>query len=57
MYHFSHNKIKNFKTCSVIINFFKPEFTNICFWYVPKSLEDMDRSSVEFKNKLNSVGL
>jgi glutamate decarboxylase len=35
--------------------FFKPEYTNVCFWYVPKSIQHLNRNSDEFKTKLNNV--
>ncbi len=40
---------------SFIIKFQKPEFTNVCFWYVPKSIQCLDKSSDEYKQKLNGV--
>jgi len=32
-----------------------PECTNVCFWYIPKSIQHMDRKSPEFKEKLHAV--
>ncbi|CAF0984058.1 unnamed protein product [Brachionus calyciflorus] len=32
-----------------------PEMTNICFWYVPISLQKMDKNSNEYKQKLHQV--
>lgn len=32
-----------------------PQCTNVCFWYIPKSLQHMDRSSQEYKDKLGSI--
>ena len=29
--------------------------TNICFWYVPKSIQHMDQNSSDFKQKLHQV--
>lgn len=33
----------------------EPQFTNICFWYVPPSLRHMSSSSKEYKEKLHQV--
>lgn len=32
-----------------------PECTNVCFYYIPKSLQGMDKSSPEYKEKLHQV--
>lgn len=32
-----------------------PECTNVCFWYIPNSLKNLDRNSDEYKQKLNKV--
>lgn len=32
-----------------------PEFTNVCFWYIPESIYKLDRGTEEFKTKLNRV--
>jgi glutamate decarboxylase len=32
-----------------------PECTNVCFWYIPKSLQHMDRKCAEFKEKLHAI--
>lgn len=32
-----------------------PECTNVCFWYVPPSLQHLDRKSPEFMEKINAV--
>lgn len=29
-----------------------PECTNVCFWYIPKSMQDMDKNSEEYRTKL-----
>ena len=34
---------------------FKPVYTNISFWYVPTSLKGMDKTTFEYKEKLNNV--
>ncbi|CAF1124594.1 unnamed protein product [Brachionus calyciflorus] len=47
------DKIKERKNFEVVLD--KPEFTNICFWYVPNSIKDLDRNSKEFKERLNKV--
>ena len=39
----------------MIIIRFKPEFTNICIWYIPESLQLTDKESVDYKQKLNLV--
>lgn len=33
----------------------EPEYLNICFWYIPKSLRNLDKKSSEYINKLNSI--
>ncbi len=33
----------------------KPECTNVCFWYVPKSLQHLDKTSQEYRDKCNKV--
>jgi glutamate/tyrosine decarboxylase-like PLP-dependent enzyme len=32
-----------------------PECTNVCFWYVPKRLQSMDKSSKEYKDELHKI--
>ena len=29
--------------------------TNICFWYVPESLQNMDKNSIEYKQRLHQI--
>lgn len=33
----------------------QPECTNVCFWYVPPSLQSLDRTSDEFREKIHKV--
>lgn len=32
-----------------------PQCTNVCFWYVPKSLQHLDKTSKEYSDKLHKV--
>jgi hypothetical protein len=34
----------------------EPECTNVCFWYLPPSLENLDPECIEYKEKLHKVG-
>lgn len=34
---------------------YDPQFVNICFWYVPKRLQQMDKNSIEYKQELNKI--
>jgi len=33
----------------------KPQFTNICFWYIPESLKSLEKDSEEYTEKLNEI--
>lgn len=33
----------------------KPEFTNVCFWYIPDSLKSLDKDSEEYKERLHEI--
>ncbi|CAF2104078.1 unnamed protein product [Rotaria magnacalcarata] len=33
----------------------KPPFINVCFWYVPSSLQHYDRTTLEYKQQLDKV--
>lgn len=44
------NKRKNFK---MVLE--SPEFTNVCFWYVPTSIQNLENNSEEYNAKLNKV--
>ncbi|KAG5879056.1 hypothetical protein JTB14_019483 [Gonioctena quinquepunctata] len=33
----------------------KPEFTNICFWYIPPSLRNADKTHPDYKEKLHKI--
>jgi len=35
--------------------FDNPQCTNVCFWYIPKSLQHLDRTSTEFKEKIHKI--
>ncbi|CAF3351965.1 unnamed protein product [Rotaria sp. Silwood1] len=33
----------------------KPPFINVCFWYVPPSLQNIDQTSLEYKERLDKI--
>jgi hypothetical protein len=46
--------LKSRKDFQMVLN--EPECTNVCFWYLPPSLNGLDPESVEYKEKLHKVG-
>ncbi|CAF4942259.1 unnamed protein product [Rotaria sp. Silwood1] len=33
----------------------KPPFINVCFWYIPPSLQNIDQTSLEYKERLDKI--
>jgi len=48
-----HSEVKRREDFDYVID--NPECTNVCFWYIPKSLKHLDRNSEEFKEKIHKV--
>lgn len=48
-----HDTIQNKPNFEIVLE--NPEFTNICFWYVPNRLKNMEKNSFEYKNELNKI--
>lgn len=45
--------LKNHSSFQMVLE--NPECTNVCFWYVPPSLQALDRKSNEFSEKIHKV--
>lgn len=48
-----HNEVDRRENFEMVMD--KPQFTNICFWYVPNSLKGLDRDSEVYKERLNDI--
>lgn len=46
-------EIKSRRNFELVLD--EPEATNVCFWYIPDSIYDMDRDSEIYKSRLNQV--